>query len=170
MVPRARMVLGMGMVPQPSTSMVIREVENGYVIDCELKGEDEARTVRFAKYIAPTHADLESRVRVILEAFDGRKPGASNRIMGNLQSQQVDRKLMAVHQVKGGYLIVTANPVKMKVDDAVRHASTFHMECVAGGPTMPEEVIETVWEEEIRYDKQDVVDKLAEFFGKPAEK
>lgn len=170
MMPRARMVMGMGMVPEPSTTMLIREVENGYLIDVELKGEDEVRSVRFAKYIAPTHADLESRVRVILEAFEGRKPDANARIMANLQGgQQVDRKLMIVHQLKGGFMVVTAKPVRMKVDEAVRKARGFHMECTTEGPALPEEVVETVWGEEIRFDKVDIMDALLEFFGKPAE-
>jgi len=113
---RAAMLKG----PELETTMVIREVENGWVIDVDLEGEmrsDQPTYMpRFAKFVTTTGDQLLSQVSGLLTRFDTRKPCLSQRILGNLRPQDADKRVMTITQLKGGYVVEMAEPVLVKLD------------------------------------------------------
>lgn len=100
------------------TTLLIREVENGYVFDVDLEGDLVAhgspeRYPRFVKLVARSGLELENVVADLLGQFEKRKPHRSDRILGSMQLHQVERRVMVISRVDGGYLVDTVEPVKV---------------------------------------------------------
>ena len=167
----------------PGTAMLIREVENGYVIDVEMPGEPqkipsaeeddrvpkllEVETTRFAKFVAMTDRQLLDCVKDLLSQFNARKPRMSGRILGNMQMHQVDRHVMVVTRLLGGYLLATAQPIKVKLGDLPRGRRRYAVLETAKESRMDSsmEVSETESIEQIVTSSDDVLDHVSSFFG-----
>lgn len=159
-----RMIRGLrtiGELPELETELMIREVENGWVIDVDVPGDPvpggdvDMLMPRFAKFVSRTGVELLRQVEGLLESFNVRRPHASNRIVGNLHMHVIDKRVAVVQKLDGGYVITTLRPVKVK---------RIPLKCVDPNLQGPEEVTETESVEKIVVSNKNVLGMIGRFF------
>jgi len=173
----------------PSTTLLVREVENGWVIDVEMLGAPqpmgvvqttpdvktvpmvEGPTVRFCKFVARSGVEMLNTLAHLLSEFESREPFASSRIIGNLDNS--NKRLAVVSRLKGGYMIDATQRVKAKLSLAPRFQSLAprfqqlallaQAQGMGTPPAQEIEIDESV--QEVIVDLKDVLSRLGEFFG-----
>lgn len=113
-----------------STTLLIREVENGYLIDVDVEGGpvgigSPEQGPRFVKFVVHTMLELEVILAGLLEQLEKREPHPSDRIRGNLQMRQINQRVMIISRLDGGYIVETAEPIQVKINnEAMRRISS----------------------------------------------